>query len=122
EKAVKIAGLGRDNLRLIDVDEQYAMRADLLANQIAADRAAGLVPCFVAATVGTTSSNALDPLPAIGAVCRQEKVWLHVDGAMACDAAICPELRYLQDGLQLVDSYCFNPHKWMFTNVVCDCF
>ena len=122
EKAVKIAGLGRRNLRLIGVDETYAMRPDALAEQIRADRAAGLLPCFVAATVGTTSSNAIDPLPEIGRICREEGVWLHVDGAMAGTAALCPELRHLQRGLELADSYCFNPHKWMFTNFDCDCF
>jgi aromatic-L-amino-acid decarboxylase len=83
EKAVKIAGIGKDNLRLIAVDENYAMRPDALAAQIAADRAAGLQPFFVTATVGTTSSNALDPLAEIGAICRQEGVWLHVDRSFA---------------------------------------
>ncbi len=122
EKAVKIAGIGTENLRLIEVDESYAMRPELLGAQIAADRAAGLLPCFVTATVGTTSSNAIDPLSAIGAICRQEGVWLHVDGAMAGTAAICPEFRQMQAGLELADSYCFNPHKWMFTNFDCDCF
>lgn len=122
EKAVKIAGIGKDNLRLIEVDEKYAMRADALAQQIAADRAAGLLPCMVVATVGTTSSNALDPLREIGAICRAEGVWLHVDGAMAGTAAICPEFRAMHDGLELADSYCFNPHKWMFTNFDCTCF
>ncbi len=122
EKAVKIAGLGRKNLRLIDVDENFAMRADLLAAQIQQDRAAGLVPCFVSATIGTTSSNGLDPLRAIGEICRAENIWFHVDGAMAGTAALCPEFRHIQDGLELADSYCFNPHKWMFTNFDCDCF
>ena len=122
EKAVKIAGLGRKNLRLIDVDENFAMRADLLLAQIQKDKAEGLVPCFVSATVGTTSSNGLDPLRAIGEICRAENIWFHVDGAMAGTAALCPEFRYIQDGLELADSYCFNPHKWMFTNFDCDCF
>lgn len=122
EKAVKIAGLGSANLRLIEVDAQQAMRPDALAAQIAADKAAGLVPCLVAATVGTTSSNAIDPLPAIGAICQAEGVWLHVDGAMSGTAAICPEFRAIHDGIGLADSYCFNPHKWMFTNFDCDCF
>jgi aromatic-L-amino-acid decarboxylase len=76
----------------------------------------------VCATVGTTSSNAIDPLPAIGQICREEGLWLHVDGAMAGTAALCPEFRHLQTGLELADSYCFNPHKWMFTNFDCDCF
>ena len=122
EKAVKIAGLGQENLRLIDVNRDFAMRPDLLAAQIAADKAAGKVPCFVSATVGTTSSNGMDPLPEIGAICRAEGIWLHVDAAMAGTAAICPEFRGFQKGLELADSYCFNPHKWMFTNFDCDCF
>jgi aromatic-L-amino-acid decarboxylase len=122
EKAVKIAGLGEHNLRLIEVDENYAMRPKALRIQIEQDRQAGLTPAFVCATVGTTSSNALDPLPEIGRICRDEGLWLHVDAAMAGTAAICPEFRYIQDGLELADSYCFNPHKWMFTNFDCDCF
>ncbi len=122
EKAIKIAGIGRRNLRLIDVDERYAMRPEALAAQIAADCNVGLQPFFVAATVGTTSSNAIDPLPEIGQICREEGLWLHVDAAMAGTAALCPEFRHLQDGLELADSYCTNPHKWMFTNFDCDCF
>ncbi len=74
------------------------------------------------ATVGTTSSNAMDPLRAIGEVCRHHGVWLHVDAAQAGTAAVCPEFRHLHDGLDLADSFCFDPHKWMFTNFDCDCF
>jgi aromatic-L-amino-acid decarboxylase len=122
EKAVKIAGVGRRNLRLIEVDERFAMRPDLLAAQIAQDRQAGLIPCFVCATVGTTSSNGIDPLPQIGQICRQEGVWLHVDAAMCGTAALCPEFRHIHAGVEQADSYCFNPHKWMFTNFDCDCF
>ena len=122
EKAVKIAGLGRKNLRLIAVDDKFAMRADHLARQIEADLQAGLTPCFVAATVGTTSSNGIDPLPDIGRICREHGLWLHVDGAMAGTAALCPEFRWIHRGLEMADSYCFNPHKWMFTNFDCDCF
>ncbi|HUM04108.1 MAG TPA: pyridoxal-dependent decarboxylase [Terriglobales bacterium] len=122
EKAVKIAGLGSDNLRVIDVDRTFAMRPDALARQIDADKQAGLVPCFVCATVGTTSSNAIDPVRAIGAICREHNLWLHVDSAMSGTAALCPEFRFLHDGLELADSYCFNPHKWMLTNFDCDCF
>jgi aromatic-L-amino-acid decarboxylase len=122
EKAVKIAGLGRENLRLIDVDEKFAMRPDLLAKAIAEDRRAGKIPCFVCATVGTTSSNAIDPVPAIGRICRDEGIWLHVDAAMSGTAALCPEFRWIHDGVELADSYCFNPHKWMFTNFDCDAF
>ncbi|MGQ9695614.1 MAG: pyridoxal-dependent decarboxylase [Thermodesulfobacteriota bacterium] len=122
EKGVKIAGIGRENLRLIDVDKNFAMRPDLLGGQIKKDREAGFSPFFVCATVGTTSSNALDPLTEIGPICEREGLWLHVDGAMAGTAALCPEFSYLHSGLEFADSYCFNPHKWMFTNFDCDCF
>jgi aromatic-L-amino-acid decarboxylase len=122
EKAAMIAGIGRANLRQIGVDRAYAMQPALLAEQIRLDRLEGLVPCFVCATVGTTSSNAMDPLPEIGRICREEGLWLHVDAAMAGTAALCPEYRHFQAGLELADSYCFNPHKWMFTNFDADCF
>ncbi len=122
EKGVRIAGLGSDNLRLIEVDDRYAMRPERLAQAIAADKAAGRRPAFVCATVGTTSSTAMDPLPAIGRVCREHGLWLHVDAALAGTAAICPEFRWIHDGLELAQSYCFNPHKWMFTNFDCSCF
>lgn len=122
EKAAMIAGIGRDNLRLIDVDENFAMQPAHLAATIERDRANGLTPCFVVASVGTTSSNAVDPLPAIGQICQAQGVWLHVDGAMSGTAALCPEYRSLFVGLEYADSYCFNPHKWMFTNFDCDCF
>ncbi|HVA17907.1 MAG TPA: pyridoxal-dependent decarboxylase [Candidatus Dormibacteraeota bacterium] len=122
EKAAKIAGLGRENLRLIEVDENFAMKPAALAAQIKSDLAAGRVPCFVSATVGTTSSNAMDPVRAIGEICREHKIWLHVDAAMSGTAALCPEFRWIHDGFELADSYCFNPHKWMFTNFDCDCF
>lgn len=122
EKAVKIAGMGSENLRLIEVDENFAMRPGALLRQIEADRRAGLMPCFVCATVGTTSSNAIDPVPEIGRICRENKIWLHVDAAMSGTAALCPEFRHLHNGLEFADSYCFNPHKWMFTNFDCSCF
>jgi aromatic-L-amino-acid/L-tryptophan decarboxylase len=122
EKAAKIAGLGRANLRLIEVDEKFAMRSAALAAQIERDRKAGRVPCFVSATVGTTSSNAIDPVREIAHVCRRHGIWLHVDAAMSGTAALCSEFRWIHDGVDLADSYCFNPHKWMFTNFDCDCF
>jgi aromatic-L-amino-acid decarboxylase len=122
EKAVKIAGLGREKLRLIEVDAVQALRPNALAAQIKSDRQSGLVPCFVCATVGTTSSNAMDPVKEIGRICSEEGLWLHVDAAMSGTAAICPEFRQIHDGLEFADSYCFNPHKWMFTSFDCDCF
>jgi aromatic-L-amino-acid decarboxylase len=122
EKDVQIAGLGLNNLRLIEVDQNFAMRPDALARQIEQDRRAGLVPCFVCATIGTTSSNAIDPLPEIGRICRENNLWFHVDAAMSGTAALCPEFRHTHDGVALADSYTFNPHKWMFTNFDCNCF
>ena len=122
EKAVKVAGLGASNLRAIAVDEKFAMRADALAQQIAQDKTAGMVPCFVCATVGTTSSNAIDPVPEIARICREHGIWLHVDAAMSGTAALCPEFRHIHNGVEHADSYCFNPHKWMFTNFDCDVF
>jgi aromatic-L-amino-acid decarboxylase len=122
EKAVGIAGIGRDNLRLIPTDAKFAMDADALARTMENDRNAGITPFFVCATVGTTSSNAIDPLPQIGPICQKFGAWLHVDSAMSGTAALCPEFLYIHDGIEHADSYCFNPHKWMFTNFDCDCF
>ncbi|MEM7355661.1 MAG: pyridoxal-dependent decarboxylase [Acidobacteriota bacterium] len=122
EKAVRIAGLGSDQLRLIEVDGVHAMRPEALEMQIAADLAVGQKPCFVCASIGTTSSNAVDPVRRIGEICKSHGLWLHVDAAMSGTAALCPEMRHLHDGVELADSYCFNPHKWMFTNFDCNCF
>jgi len=122
QKAAMITGIGADNLRPIEVDRSLALRPDALARQIETDRRAGLTPFFVCATVGTTSSNAMDPIAAIGEVCRQHNLWLHVDAAMSGTAMLCPEFRPLQNGVELADSYNFNPHKWMFTNFDCNCF
>jgi len=122
EKAIQIAGIGRQNLRLIETDGSFAMKPDALADAIKKHVAAGLKPFFVCATIGTTSSNAIDPVPQIGAICRQHGLWLHVDAAMSGTAALCPEFRHLHNGVEHADSYCFNPHKWMFTNFDCDCF
>jgi aromatic-L-amino-acid decarboxylase len=121
EKAVMISGIGRNHLRLIEVDDAFAMDVAALDEAIDKDIAAGRKPCFVSATVGTTSSNALDDLRGIGAICRECGIWLHVDAAMSGTAALCPEFRFIHDGLEHADSYCFNPHKWMLTNFDCDC-
>lgn len=122
EKAIQIAGIGRENLRLIETDDSFAMKPEALGKAIGKDLAAGLKPFFVCATIGTTSSNAIDPAPQIGAICREHGLWLHVDAAMSGTAALCPEFRHLHNGIESADSYCFNPHKWMFTNFDCDCF
>src|SRR5580704_215804 len=122
EKDVKIAGIGRRNLRLIDVDARFAMRPELLEKQIEEDKRAGKIPFIVCATTGTTSSLAFDPLEEIGRICKKHNLWLHVDAAMAGTAALCPEFRHIHKGLELADSYCFDAHKWMFTNFDCSCF
>jgi len=122
EKAIKIAGIGKNNLRLIDVDETLAMRPEMLESAIKKDLQKGLIPFFVCATIGTTSTNAMDPLPEIGKICQKHELWLHIDAAMSGTAAICPEYRYLLNGVELADSFSFNPHKWMFTNFDCNCF
>ena len=119
EKAMMISGLGVENLRKIEVDENYSMRADLLQKQIEQDKANGHLPFFVCATIGTTSSNGMDDLTAIAKVAQQEGLWMHVDAAMSGTASICPEFRGPNKGLELADSYNFNPHKWMFTNFDC---
>jgi len=122
EKAIKIAGMGADNLRQVPVDADFAMRPDALAQQIASDKNSGRIPCFVCATVGTTSSCAVDPVRKIAGICSENNLWLHVDAAMSGTAALCPEFRFIHDGVELADSYTFNPHKWMFTNFDCNCF
>lgn len=122
EKAIKIAGIGKNNLRLIGVDENLAMRSDLLETAIKQDLTDGLIPFFVCATVGTTSTNAIDPLTEIGNICQKYQLWMHIDAAMSGTAAICPEYRHILNGVELADSFSFNPHKWMFTNFDCNCF
>jgi aromatic-L-amino-acid decarboxylase len=122
EKAVRIAGLHPEQLRVIAVDDAYAMDADALAEAMQADREAGLVPFFAVANVGTTSSTAVDPVAAIADVAAAHGAWLHVDAAHGGAALVCPELRWIADGLDRVESVCMNPHKWLLTNFDCDCF
>lgn len=122
EKAIKMAGIGTDNLRLIDVNDSFAMRPELLDRQIQKDKADGYIPFFICAALGTTSSNAVDPIRKIGEIARRENCWFHIDGAMSGTAMVCPEYRHYMDGVELADSFVFNPHKWMFTNFDCDVF
>ena len=122
DKGVKLAGYGLERLRKVAVDRNYAMRPEELERVIAADLEAGLTPACVVATVGTTSSTAVDPLPAIAEICRRHGVWLHVDAAYAGAAAIVPELRHLFDGVEHADSFVFNPHKWLLVNFDCSAY
>jgi aromatic-L-amino-acid/L-tryptophan decarboxylase len=121
-KGVRLAGYGEGALRLIETDAAFAMQPERLAAAIAEDRAAGLRPACVVATVGTTSSTALDPLRPIGELCRREQVWLHVDAAWAGSAAILPEVRPILDGVEYADSFFFNPHKWLLVNFDCSAY
>jgi aromatic-L-amino-acid/L-tryptophan decarboxylase len=122
EKAFAVAGFQPDRLRMVDTDAQLAMRPDHLARLVGDDAAAGLRPFFVCATVGTTSTLAVDPVEAIVDAVAEVGAWVHVDAAMAGAAGVVPELRWVNDGLARVDSWCFDPHKWLFTNFDCDCF
>ncbi len=120
EKGLRIAGIGTAQTRIVAHDETFAMRPDALAEAVAADRAAGLVPFFVCSSRGTTSSMAFDPTPAIAEIARANGMWMHVDAAMSGIAALAPEYRWVNDGLESADSYCTNPHKWMGINFDCD--
>jgi aromatic-L-amino-acid decarboxylase len=121
-KAFRLAGIPTDRVRVIDVDADFAMRPAALADAIAADRAAGLVPGIVVATMGTTSSTACDPLRAIGELARSAGAWYHVDAAYGGTAAICPEIRPLLEGVELADSIVTNPHKWLMTHFDCSAY
>lgn len=122
EKAIKMAGIGSENLRIIDVDENFSMRPELLISQISHDQSEGFTPFFVCATIGTTSSNAVDPISVIAAICKEQNCWLHIDAAMSGTAMLCPEFRHHLTGIEEADSFSFNPHKWMFTNFDCNVF
>ena len=122
EKGVKIAGFGRRNLKRILTDERFALIPEKLEEAVTRDREAGLAPACVVATVGSTSSGAVDPLKPIGEICRRHGLWLHVDAAYAGTAALLPEKRWILDGVESADSFVFNPHKWMLTNFDCSAY
>ncbi len=122
DKAVKLSGIGLEQLRKIPVDKDFAMRPEALAASIQQDIKAGLRPTCVIATVGTTSSTAIDPLQAIGSICQAHNIWLHVDAAYGGSAAMLPEMRYILNGIEAADSLVFNPHKWMLTNFDCSAY
>ena len=119
EKGALALGFGQKNVVKIAGDENLRMRAGALEEAIARDRAAGMIPCAVVATVGTTSSAAVDPVRAIGEIAKRAGAWFHVDAAYAGSAMICPELRGHWDGVELADSIVTNPHKWLFTQIDC---
>jgi aromatic-L-amino-acid decarboxylase len=119
EKAALLAGFGRDNLRSVDLDQNYAMCAEHLAELVQADLVAGRRPAAVVATIGSTATTAIDPLEPIAALCREHGIWLHVDTALAGSAMILPECRWMWQGIEGADSLVLNPHKWL--GAVFDC-
>ena len=115
DKSVIVLGLGHRALRRIPVDANFRMRPNALRAAIAEDRAAGLLPMAGVATVGTTSTTSVDPVPAIAEICANEGIWLHVDAAYAGVAAMVPTHAHVLDGCDRADSIVINPHKWLFT-------
>ncbi|MFH1145331.1 MAG: pyridoxal-dependent decarboxylase [Candidatus Eisenbacteria bacterium] len=122
EKGLKIAGFGAQNLTHVSVDHDFAMDPRALERCIREDRERGYRPCFVVATIGTTSSTAIDPLAPIVEIAGRYGLWVHVDAALAGSAAILPEKRWMLEGIAEADSFVFNPHKWLFTNFDCSAF
>ena len=113
DKAALLAGFGRDNLRLIPCDETHAVRPDAFEAMVQADIAAGVTPCAIVATTGTTATTAIDPVRELAAVAKRYGIWLHVDAAMAGSAMILPECRWMWDGVEDADSIVINAHKWL---------
>ncbi|MDG1483242.1 MAG: pyridoxal-dependent decarboxylase [Myxococcota bacterium] len=119
DKAIRIAGVGINHLRKLPVDDSGAMIPSALQAAVDADRAAGVVPAGVITCLGSTGTGAVDDLVSIGAICQAENLYLHVDAAWAGSALILPEQRWMIAGIELADSFVFNPHKWLLTNFDC---
>lgn len=117
EKGALALGIGKDNVRLIPVDSSFRMDPAALAGSIASDRARGLRPFCVVATIGTTTTTAIDPVPDIADICERESLWLHVDAAYGGPLALLPECAHYLDGAARADSFVTNPHKWLFTPI-----
>ena len=122
EKAVKMAGFGRENLVKVEVDDRLAINHEKLLEAVEKDLGDGNTPLCVVAALGTTGTVAIDPLKPISEICRKFGIWLHVDAAYAGTALVLPEQRWMIEGIEDVDSFVFNPHKWMFTNFDCSAY
>ncbi|QQS28352.1 MAG: aspartate aminotransferase family protein [Sphingobacteriales bacterium] len=122
EKAVKMAGIGRNNLVKIPTDENFLLLPNALEQAIEDDLSKGYIPLCVVATLGTTSCTAIDPLDQIAPICAKYKLWMHIDAAYAGSALILPEYRWMIKGIEQADSFVFNPHKWLMTNFDCTAF
>ena len=112
-RQLRLAGFGRDHVRMVEVDDAFAMRPAALADAIDADLAAGRVPCAVVGAVGGTATTSMDPVAEIAAIAGRHRLWLHVDAAMAGSAMILPECRWMWDGIEGADSLVVNAHKWL---------
>jgi len=121
-KAVRIGGFGEDNLVLVPSDENFAMNQKILERLIVRDISFGYQPLAVVGAFGTTGSTAIDPLEEIGLICQQYGLFFHIDAAYSGSAWILPEIRAMAKGLELADSFVFNPHKWLMTNFDCSAF
>uniref|UniRef100_A0A1J3DYT9 Tyrosine decarboxylase 1 n=1 Tax=Noccaea caerulescens TaxID=107243 RepID=A0A1J3DYT9_NOCCA len=121
QKACQITGIHPENCRVLKTDSStdYALRPELLQEAVSKDLEAGLIPFFLCANVGTTSSAAVDPLAALGKIAKSNEMWFHVDAAYAGSACICPEYRQYIDGVETADSFNMNAHKWFLTNFDC---
>ena len=121
ERACRVAGFLPEQLRRITSDDQFQLPIGELSRVIAEDRAAGLRPFAIVANAGTTNTGAIDPLPEIAALCAENQMWMHVDGAYGAAAALCDRGRTLLKGLELADSLSLDPHKWLFQSIECGC-
>lgn len=119
EKAAIVLGFGQENVRKIPVDSQFRMRPDLLEKAMEADFAAGKRPCCIVASVGSTSTTAIDPIPAIADIAERYNTWLHVDAAYGGSAAVLPEMRHIFNGAERAHSLILNPHKWLYVSIDC---
>jgi aromatic-L-amino-acid/L-tryptophan decarboxylase len=119
EKAAITLGFGQENVRKIPVDENFRMRPDLLQQSIEADLAAGRTPCCIVASIGSTSTAAIDPVDAIADIAERYRVWLHVDAAYGGSAAVVPEMRPIFKGAERAHSLILNPHKWLYVSIDC---
>ena len=121
ERALRVLGIRPDRMRKIASDDAFRLPLDALRTALAADRAAGLVPFCVVANAGTTNTGAVDPLPELADLCREEDLWLHADGAYGAAAAVCERGRSAVAGIERVDSLSLDPHKWLFQPIECAC-
>lgn len=122
EKSAITLGFGQKNIRKIPVDAQFRMRPHLLEEAITEDLKAGKRPCCIVASIGSTSTAAIDPVPEIADIAERHNVWLHVDGAYAASAAVLPEMAFAMEGVHRAQSFVVNPHKWLYVSVDCSVF